>query len=143
MLFFQKGPRAAAIARCLLSGDQVAVAAPNANAVVAPGGVSRVRWVPSASTTNASCGALSLVSPLALGRKKRNFRPLGEAAPGQSARSPELLSRINPPPSDVRREYSPDRVSSVGSNPCATSRSLPSQEPPGSSSVGSGSSNVR
>ncbi len=51
-------------------------------AVVVPRGVTLVRPLPLAPTTNRSCGALSLVSFFASGRKKRSLEPSGEDATG-------------------------------------------------------------
>ena len=81
----KNGPFAAATASCLLSGDQLAESKEKTTAVVFPGGVSLVSRLPSALTTNASCGALSLVSSFASGRKKRILLPSGEDWIGKSA----------------------------------------------------------
>ncbi len=72
--------------------------------MVVPFGVNLVKPLPSAPTTNRSCGALSLVSFLASGRKNRSLEPSGEDWIGKSARVPASVSLIRPPPSEDRRE---------------------------------------
>src|SRR4051812_1175463 len=86
-MLVQNGPFASAIATLLPSGDQLTASPEKTKAVVVPGGVSFVRPLPSAPTTNASCGALSPVSPFASGRKKMSLEPSGEDLTGRSWRA--------------------------------------------------------
>src|SRR5262249_31339395 len=74
----QKGPCAAATATWGPSGDQLTESEEKTTAVAVPGGVSLVKPLPSAPTTNRSWGALSLVWFFASGWKYRSLEPSGE-----------------------------------------------------------------